>query len=265
MNKKFLKKLISFSAAAACLLPFAGCASASSSAFLQADGTIYNDGVQIVTLTLSSDDDASFNEDISAADVTLTGLLEDKEIVEVYYVDETTLLLGLSGEVEGSADETSEIMIDASGISTDQEVSVAIQVDFEPYITVESNFYTDSDGIINASSQYVLPYGSFYEDYLNNENIQLVGEGELSYELNDEGCLRISVNNFTDDSSEDENGYPQVILSKDVTTFNTEIILYVGNDAPIEVVYEGNTEDDARLIVPSAPDSGRAIAHNVHP
>jgi hypothetical protein len=260
MNTKQRKRLISFCTCSACLFLLAACSSTSNQAVLEIDGTIYNDGVQIVTLTLSSDDDASFNEDISAADVTLTGLLEDKEIVEVYYVDETTLLLGLSGEVEGSADKTSEIMIDASGISTDQEVSAAVQVDFEPYITVESNSYSDSNGIINASGTYTLPYGSFNEDALSDENIQLVGDGELSYSLSDEGSLTIAVTNYADDSNDNEIGYPQAVLSKEVTTFHTEIILYIGNDAPIEVVYEGNAENDARLIVPGAPDSGRYIA-----
>jgi hypothetical protein len=266
MNKKPLRKLISLMASTACLFTFAACSSSSNSISMQVDGTIYDDGVQIVTLNLSGSDDASFHSDITAADVTLSGILEDKDIVEVYYVDETTLLLGLAGAVENSTDDTGTITIDASGMSNDKEVSATVQVDFEPYITVTDNSYTNINGTINVSSQYKLPYGYFYEDAINSENIQLKeNSGELSYELSDDGYLTISVSNFIDDTDDDVTAYPEVVVSKDASTFNTEISFYVGNDAPIYVVYEGNADDDARLIVPGAPDTGRYVPPTAKP
>jgi hypothetical protein len=240
-----MKKILSFTAGAACMLTLAACSSASTS--LEIDGTIYDDGVQVVTLNLSGSDDARFNSDISSADITLSGILEDKEIIEVYYVDETTVLLGLAGAAEESDDDSGKITVDASGMSNDQEVSASVQVDFAPYITVVSSSCTNINGVVNVSSQYMLPFGYFDEDALNDDTIQLVsGNGELSYAITDDGYLSISVTNYSDDTGDDENSYPEVVISDKASTFNTEITFYVGSDAPIYLEYKGNAQKDAQ-------------------
>ena len=80
-------------------------------------------------------------------------------------------------------------------------------------------------GLHNYSSTFVLPYGSFVEEYVNTEYITLPDtNGTLEVSLT-EGALYVRVKGFT---LSEGVSYPVVRIAAAVTTFNKDLYVYVG-------------------------------------
>lgn len=94
--KKFLCALLSVMLAAACLV-FAACGDKTGEkiSLTVAEGTLYSHGKQTVELTFSSAESGAytFEEDIDAADVTVSGGLAGKTVTEVHAVTESSSLM----------------------------------------------------------------------------------------------------------------------------------------------------------------------------
>lgn len=102
--KKCLCALLSIMLAADCVvLTACGDATGEEISLTVAEGTVYSHGEQTIELTFSSAESGAytFEEDIAASDVTVSGGLAGKTVTEVARADDSTLRVTLSGTVTG--------------------------------------------------------------------------------------------------------------------------------------------------------------------
>jgi hypothetical protein len=235
--KKLVTTALSLAVASCATLTIAACDFGEVDSYynLQESGTIYYEGEQTITLGISdyTENKTTFKSSVSASDITFSGALEGKNIKSVSYVSETEISLVLDGQVKGTSSQSNEIgtiTVNNSAMANNATANCLVYVNFNPMMTV-SNSYGNIGTSVNCSSTYTLPYGSFIKDNVNETNIDVeAGDAEVNITLTDEGKLHISVKGYTPIA--DEHGtvykYPVAKISANVTTFNTDIYVYVG-------------------------------------
>ena len=227
--KKFLCALLSVMLAAACLV-FAACGDKTGEeiSLTVAEGTLYSYGEQTVELTFSSAESGAytFEEDIDAANVTVSGGLAGKTVTEVIRADDHTLRVTLSGTVTGKTESTGTLgSIVVSGGISENATGTALVYVYIPQMMAESASYSNIGEKSRFSSTFTLPYGAFIEEYAGAENISLPDtNGTLEVGLT-EGKLNIRVTDFI---RSQEYAYPVVRIAPEVTTFNKELYVYIG-------------------------------------
>ena len=226
--KKFLCALLSVMLAAACLV-FAACGDKTGEriSLTVTEGTLYSHGEQTVELTFSSAESGAytFEEDIDAADVTVSGGLAGKTVTEVARADDSTLRVTLSGTVTGEVGNEGVLgsIVVSGGISENATGTALVNV-YIPQMMAESASSSNIGEKSRFSSTFTLPYGAFIEEYVNAENIVLPDtNGTLEVGLTD-GKLHIRVADFRPQ----EYAYPVVRIAPEVTTFNKELYVYIG-------------------------------------
>jgi hypothetical protein len=202
---------------------------------LQESGTIYYEGEQTVTLGISeyTENKTTFKNSVSASDITFSGALEGKNIKSVSYVSETEISLVLDGKVNTTSTQSTElgtITVSNTAMANNATANCLVYVNYKPTMSV-SNSYANIGTMVNCSSTYTLPYGSFIAENVNSTNIDVeAGDAEVTISLTDDGKLYIRVKGYTPIA--DEHGtvykYPMAKISANVTTFNTDIYVYVG-------------------------------------
>ncbi len=228
--KKFLCALLSVMLAAACLV-FAACGDKTGEqiSLTVAKGTLYSHGKQTVELTFSSAESGAytFEEDIDAADVTVSGGLAGKTVAEVARADDSTLRVTLSGTVTGEVGNEGVLgsIVVSGGISENATGTALVNV-YIPQMMAESVSSSNIGEKYRFSSTFTLPYGAFIEEYVGAENIVLLPDtnGTLEVGLTD-GKLHIRVTDFI---RPQEYAYPVVRIAPEVTTFNKELDVYIG-------------------------------------
>lgn len=228
--KKFLCALLSVMLAAACLV-FAACGDKTGEeiSLTVTEGTLYSHGEQTVELTFSSAESGAytFEEDIDASDVTVSGGLAGKTVTEVVRADDSTLRVTLSGTVTGKTESTGTLgsIVVSGGISENATGTALVNV-YIPQMMAESASYSNIGGKYRFSSTFTLPYGAFIEEYVGAENIVLLPDtnGTLEVGLTD-GKLHIRVTDFI---RSQEYAYPVVRIAPEVTTFNKELDVHIG-------------------------------------
>ena len=228
--KKFLCALLSVILAAACLV-FAACGDKTGEkiSLTVAEGTLYSHGKQTVELTFSSTESGAytFEEDIDAANVTVSGGLAGKTVTEATRADDHTLRVTLSGTVTGEAGSEGVLgsIVVSGGISENATGTALVDV-YIPQMMAESASYSNIGEKYRFSSTFTLPYGAFIEEYVGAENIVLPDtNGTLEVGLTD-GKLNIRVTDFI---RSQEYAYPVVRIAPEVTTFNKELYVYIGS------------------------------------
>lgn len=226
--KKFLCVLLSVMLAAACLV-FAACGDKTGEeiSLTVAEGTLYSHGKQTVELTFSSAESGAytFEEDIDAADVTVSGGLAGKTVTEVARADDSTLRVTLSGTVTGEVGNEGVLgsIVVSGGISENATGTALVNV-YIPQMMAESVSSSNIGEKSRFSSTFTLPYGAFIEEYVGAENIVLPDtNGTLEVGLTD-GKLHIRVKDFRPQGY----AYPFVRIAPEVTTFNKELYVYIG-------------------------------------
>lgn len=226
--KKFLCALLSVMLAAACLV-FAACGDKTGEkiSLTVAEGTLYSHGEQTVELTFSSAESGAytFEEDIDAANVTVSGGLAGKTVTEVARADDSTLRVTLSGTVTGEVGNEGVLgSIVVSGGISENATGTALVYVYIPQMMAESASYSNIGEKYRFSSTFTLPYGAFIEEYVGAENIVLPDtNGTLEVGLTD-GKLNIRVTDFI---RSQEYAYPVVRIAPEVTTFNKELDVYI--------------------------------------
>ena len=175
--KKFLCALLSVMLAAACLV-FAACGDKTGEriSLTVTEGTLYSHGKQTVELTFSSAESGAyiFEEDIDAADVTVSGGLAGKTVTEVARADDSTLRVTLSGTVTGKVGNEGVLgsIVVSGGISENATGTALVNV-YIPQMMAESVSSSNIGEKYRFSSTFTLPYGAFIEEYVGAENIVL--------------------------------------------------------------------------------------------
>lgn len=228
--KKFLCALLSVMLAAVCLV-FAACGDKTGEeiSLTVAEGTLYSHGEQTVELTFSSAESGAytFEEDIDAANVTVSGGLAGKTVTEVARADDSTLRVTLSGTVTGEVGNEGVLgSIVVSGGISENATGTALVYVYIPQMMAESASSSNIGEKYRFSSTFTLPYGAFIEEYVGAENIVLLDtNGTLEVGLTD-GKLNIRVTDFI---RSQEYAYPVVRIAPEVTTFNKELDVYIGS------------------------------------
>lgn len=227
--KKFLCALLSVMLAAACLV-FAACGDKTGEeiSLTVAEGTLYSHGKQTVELTFSSAESGAytFEEDIDAADVTVSGGLAGKTVTEATRADDHTLRVTLSGTVTGEVGNEGVLgsIVVSGGISENATGTALVNV-YIPQMMAESVSSSNIGEKSRFSSTFTLPYGAFIEEYAGAENIVLLDtNGTLEVGLTD-GKLHIRVKDFIRPQGD---AYPFVRIAPEVTTFNKELDVHIG-------------------------------------
>ena len=227
--KKFLCVLLSVMLAAACLV-FAACGDKTGEqiSLTAAEGTLYSHGKQTVELTFSSAESGAytFEEDIDAADVTVSGGLAGKTVTEATRADDSTLRVTLSGTVTGEVGNEGVLgsIVVSGGISENATGTALVNV-YIPQMMAESVSSSNIGEKSRFSSTFTLPYGAFIEEYAGAENIVLPDtNGTLEVGLTD-GKLHIRVTDFIRPQGY---AYPVVRIAPEVTTFNKELDVSIG-------------------------------------
>lgn len=215
--------------AAACLV-FAACGDKTGEeiSLTVAEGTLYSHGKQTVELTFSSAESGAytFEEDIDAADVTVSGGLAGKTVTEATRADDHTLRVTLSGTVTGEVGNEGVLgsIVVSGGISENATGTALVNV-YIPQMMAESVSSSNIGEKSRFSSTFTLPYGAFIEEYAGAENIVLLDtNGTLEVGLTD-GKLHIRVKDFIRPQGD---AYPFVRIAPEVTTFNKELDVHIG-------------------------------------
>lgn len=210
-------------------ITFVACEGEGESIALSASENIYSHGEQTVQITISSlaGGDYRFEEDISVADVSVGDGLEGKEVVSVVYENSTTISVTLSGTVTGTVGKEGLLgYIAVNGGISDKAVGTAYLTVYKPQMSTSGTSSSHVRGLYSFYSTFVLPYGSFVEEYVNTGYITLPDtNGTLEVRLTDEGELYVRVKDFT---LSDGVSYPTVCIAAEVTTFNKELYVFVG-------------------------------------
>lgn len=193
-----------------------------------AEGTVYSHGEQTVELTFSSTENGAytFEEDIDASDVTVSDGLAGKTVTEVVRADGSTLRVTLSGTVTGEVGSEGSLgSIVVSGGISENATGTALVYVYIPQMMAESVSDSNIGEKHTCRSTFVLPYGTFNEEYVSDEYITLPdNNGTLEVSLAD-GKLKVTVKDYT---PSDEYPKPVVRIAPEVTTFNKELYVYIG-------------------------------------
>lgn len=226
--KKLSVMLLSALLAAVCLT-FVACGGEGESVALSASDNVYSHGEQTVRLTFASSagEGYVFEEDISVSDISVGDGLVGKEVVSVVYENSTTVSVTLSGTVTGTVGNEGLLgYIAINGGISDGATGTAYLTVYKPQMTTSGSSSSNIGSLHNYSSTFVLPYGSFVEEYVNTEYITLPDtNGTLEVSLTGEGELYVRVKDFT---LSEGVSYPAVRIAAEVTTFNKELYVYVG-------------------------------------
>jgi hypothetical protein len=217
-------------------LALAGCGETESYYNLSESGTIYYEGEQTVKLSISeyTENKTTFKDSITKDDITLSGVLEGKTVKDVSYVSETEVSLVLDGAVTANstqADDYGTITVASNAMANNAAANCITRVNFNPSISVIDNSHVTIAGIVNCSSTFQLPYGSFISENVNTDNIVVPADDvEVTTTVTDAGNLKITVNNYLPEADENGNvyNYPVAKISANVTTFNTDLYVYIG-------------------------------------
>ncbi len=204
---------------------FVACNTVGDNIGLYCNDLLYSHGEQTINITITNNTH-TFNESIAVSDVTVGDGLEGKEVIAVAYVDETTISVTLSGTVTLPADETTLGIITVSGGISDNAIGTAYAYVYTPKMTTTGVSSQKIGSVYSCSTTFVLPYGSFVEEYITTDYITLLSDsGSLSVELTDAGNLKIKVIGYESTSG---HIYPEVKIAAEVTTFNKELTVYIG-------------------------------------
>ncbi len=197
---------------------------------LTASNNVYSHGEQTVEITVS-DTDASgctFEEGISASDVTAGDGLAGKTVTSVKYVDAKTISVTLSGTVTAEVGNEGILgSLTVSGGMTDGGTGTAYLTVYKPQMTTSSVSSSSMGGVYSFSSTFKLPYGSFVEGELGGITLP-DDNGVLETSLTAAGELKVTVREFTPTA---EFSHPVVMIPAGATTFAKELYVYVGVDA----------------------------------
>jgi hypothetical protein len=217
---------------------FAACNDGDESYYnLSESGTIYYEGEQTVTLSISdtTEEKTTFKESVKTSDITLSGLLVGKTVTQVTYESSTQLSLVLDGKVTATsaeADGYGTITVAKTAMANNAEANCIVRVDFDPHMMVRSYSSLSTANGKTCTSTFELPYGSFIAENVNTDNIIVPIDGvEVTTTLTEEGYLKITVKGYTPYTS--DNGtvfnYPVAKISANVTTFNKDLYVYIGS------------------------------------
>lgn len=205
------------------------CGGEGESVALSASNNLYSHGEQTVKITFSSTESGEhvFEEDISVSDVAVGDGLVGKEVVSVVYENSTTISVTLSGTVTETVGSEGLLgYIAVNGGISDKVTGTAYLTVYKPQMTTSASSSSNIGSLHNYSSTFVLPYGSFVEEYVNTEYITLPDtNGTLEVSLTGDGELYVRVKGFT---LSEGVSYPAVHIAAEVTTFNKELYVYVG-------------------------------------
>lgn len=214
--------------AAMCII-FVACGGEGESIALSASDNVYSHGEQTVQLTFSSSagGDYRFEEDISLSDISVGDGLIGKEVVSVVYENSTTISVTLAGTVTGTVGKEGLLgYIAVNGGISDKAFGTAYLTVYKPQMTTSGTSSSNIGNLHSYSSTFVLPYGSFIEEYVDAEHITLPDtNGTLEVSLTEEGELYVRVKDFL---LSEGVSYPAVHIAAEVTTFNKELYVYVG-------------------------------------
>lgn len=205
------------------------CGGEGESVALSASNNLYSHGEQTVKITFSSTESGEhvFEEDISVSDVAVGDGLVGKEVVSVVYESSTTVSVTLSGTVTGAVGSQGLLgYISVNGGISDRATGTAYLTVYKPQMTTNTSSSSNIGSLHSYSSTFLLPYGSFVEEYVNTEYITLPDtNGTLEVSLTGEGGLYVRVKDFT---LSEGVSYPAVRIAAEVTTFDKELYVYVG-------------------------------------
>lgn len=201
---------------------------------LSAVGAVYFEGEQTITLKQEehSENKTTFKDTITASDITVSGVLAGKSVKSIKYISETELLLTLEGKVSADKshkEETGTITVSYTALGNGANGNALLRVDFEPKMVVTHNL--TNTFIKKYVSEFTLPYGSFIEENVNKDNIDVpVSDGVIvNMSVTDEGALRIEVIGFEPVEYKGETyNYPMAKISANVTTFNKDLYVNIG-------------------------------------
>ena len=205
---------------------FASCAS-NHFTFTDVEGSLYAMGTQTITVTTS--DDAKFEEKLETSYVTLSEQLKGKTVDSIKYISETKAEITISGKLENYTENSNytyyNIELSSKALKGNTTATVVTKVYLcSPKILALSVFFTTDK---MATSKFSLDYGSFIEENCNTSNIKLPDSNGviISVTVNSDNTLTISVENYI---SSEESKYPLVKISANCTTFNQDIYVSVG-------------------------------------
>jgi hypothetical protein len=223
---------------------------------LNESGTIYYEGEQTVKLSVSdtTKNKTTFKDSITKSDITLSGVLAGKTVKDVTYVSSTEISLVVDGEVtanETQADDYGTITVAKSAMANNASANCLARVDFNPELRVVDNSYSIIAGVVDCSSTFELPYGSFNEDNVTTDNIIVPADDvEVITEITTDGNLKITVNNYLSEADDETAiNYPVAKISANVTTFNTDLYVYVGTGSSYGIKSTLATSDDGDRLV----------------
>lgn len=227
MKKAFCFILLLLSALSCMFL--AACVEEGESVALSASNNVYSHSEQTVQITFSSaeSNDYVFEKDISVADVTVGDGLVGKEVISVVYADDDTVSVTLSGTVTGAVGNEGLLgYISVNGGISGKATGTAYLTVYKPQMTTSGTSSSNIGDLHNYSSTFTLPYGSFVEEFVDDEHIVLPDlNGATEVKLTEEGDLYICVKNF---KLSEGVSYPVVRIAAEVTTFNKELYVYIG-------------------------------------
>lgn len=150
--KKFLCALLSVMLAAACLV-FAACGDKTGEeiSLTVTEGTLYSHGKQTVELTFSSAESGAytFEEDIDAADVTVSGGLAGKTVTEVARADDSTLRVTLSGTVTGEVGNEGVLTAGKYYLAEDVTLTTDLTISGEVTLCLNGHELRGAEGVLN--------------------------------------------------------------------------------------------------------------------
>jgi hypothetical protein len=262
MKKKNLAIAVLSIATVACsAVALAGCGETESYYNLYESGTIYYEGEQTVKLSISeySENKTTFKDSVTKDDITLSGVLEGKTVKDVSYVSATELSVVVDGAVTANSTQANDygtITVANTAMANNATANCLAKVDFNPSVKVVGNSYGSIAGLVNCSSTFQLPYGSFISENVNTDNIIVPADDvEVTTTITDAGNLKITVNNYLPETDENGNAtdtskYPVAKISANVTTFNTDLYVYIGTGSYYGIKSTPATDegDDDRLV-----------------
>ena len=195
--------------------------------FVGINGIIYAKGTQTVTISVS-DDSTLFEKNLKPEYVTISEQLKGKTVESFTYISDTKAEVTLSGTLDVINTNVSydyyELELSNKALKGNSTATVVLTVyTSSPKIFANSSLFITGS---NAVSTFSLPYGEFYADYCNTQNISLPdANGEITKISVVDNKLTITVSNF---KSTDSTKYPIVNVSKNCTSFDVDLSLYIG-------------------------------------
>lgn len=201
---------------------------------------IYFDGEQTISITPSEygSKTSTFLETITKSDVTVSGPLEGKTVMSVEYISENEIKVTFSGKVKASepkdSDDTSsigKIAISRKAIKNGIAGSVYLRVNYHPKMWCDTSNSSASSVSKTYVSEFSLPYGNFITANVNTTNIIVPDDNStVSVSVTVHGKLRIEVSGFTPYEYNGQTyNYPVAKINANVTTFNKELYVTIGN------------------------------------